>query len=76
MITYAGAAYLAYLGVNALRSKGGIAAKLAAGKQVNLRTAARDGLMISLLNPKLALFFFWLCLVSLWPLEQRSPVER
>ncbi len=57
VITYAGAAYLAYLGVNALRSKGGIAAKLAAGKQVNLRTAARDGLMISLLNPKLALFF-------------------
>ncbi|OLQ78366.1 lysine transporter LysE [Photobacterium proteolyticum] len=57
VITYAGAAYLAYLGVNALRSKGGVAAKLAAGKQVDLKTAARDGLMISLLNPKLALFF-------------------
>jgi len=57
VITYAGAAYLAYLGVNALRSRGGVAAKLAAGKQVSLRTAARDGLMISLLNPKLALFF-------------------
>ncbi|MCG7584991.1 LysE family translocator [Photobacterium sp. OFAV2-7] len=57
VITYAGAAYLAYLGVNALRSKGGVAAKLAAGKQVDLKKAARDGLMISLLNPKLALFF-------------------
>lgn len=56
-ITYAGAAYLAYLGVNALRSKGGVAAKLAAGKQTRLLFAARDGLMISLLNPKLALFF-------------------
>lgn len=32
MISYAGAGYLAYLGVNALRSKGGVAEKLAAGK--------------------------------------------
>ncbi|MCW8332137.1 LysE family translocator [Photobacterium sp. SDRW27] len=57
VITYAGAAYLAYLGVNALRSKGGVAAKLAAGEPASLLEAARDGLMISLLNPKLALFF-------------------
>ncbi|UXI01939.1 LysE family translocator [Photobacterium sp. TY1-4] len=57
VITYAGAAYLAYLGVNALRSKGGVAAKLAAGTPVRLGVAARDGLMISILNPKLALFF-------------------
>ncbi|UTV28364.1 LysE family translocator [Photobacterium atrarenae] len=57
VITYAGAAYLAYLGVNALRSKGGVAAKLSAGAPVRLRIAARDGLMISILNPKLALFF-------------------
>ncbi|MGF1784497.1 LysE family translocator [Photobacterium swingsii] len=56
-ISYAGAGYLAYLGVNALRSKGGIAAKLKAGKSTSLLEAARDGLMISLLNPKLALFF-------------------
>lgn len=56
-ISYAGAAYLAYLGVNALRSKGGVAAKLQAGKSTSLLTAARDGAMISLLNPKLALFF-------------------
>ncbi|PSW13947.1 lysine transporter LysE [Photobacterium sanctipauli] len=56
-ITYAGAAYLAYLGVNALRSKGGVAAKLAAGEPASIWVAARDGAMISLLNPKLALFF-------------------
>ncbi|MGF1726250.1 LysE family translocator [Photobacterium nomapromontoriensis] len=56
-ITYAGAGYLAYLGINALRSKGGVAAKLAAGQPSNLWEAARDGAMISLLNPKLALFF-------------------
>ncbi|MGF1683647.1 LysE family translocator [Photobacterium makurazakiensis] len=57
VITYAGAAYLAYLGVNALRSKGGVAAKLTAGEPTSLWVAARDGAMISLLNPKLALFF-------------------
>ena len=57
MISYAGAGYLAYLGVNALRSKGGVAEKLAAGKPSSLLHAARDGLMISLLNPKLALYF-------------------
>lgn len=57
MISYAGAGYLAYLGVNALRSKGGVAEKLAVGKPSSLLHAARDGLMISLLNPKLALYF-------------------
>ncbi|KKC98986.1 MULTISPECIES: LysE family translocator [Photobacterium] len=57
IITYSGAAYLAYLGINALRSKGGVAAKLAAGEPASMAAAARDGLMISMLNPKLALFF-------------------
>lgn len=57
IITYSGAAYLAYLGFNALRSKGGVAAKLAAGEPASMASAARDGLMISVLNPKLALFF-------------------
>ncbi|MCG7495740.1 LysE family translocator [Vibrio sp. Of7-15] len=57
VIALLGAAYLAWLGVNALRSKGGIAAKLAAGKSSTFSEAARDGAMISLLNPKLALFF-------------------
>ncbi|KLV01421.1 lysine transporter LysE [Photobacterium aquae] len=56
-ITYAGAGYLAYLGIRALRSQGGVAAKLAAGKPASLLEAARDGAMISILNPKLALFF-------------------
>ncbi|PSW04036.1 LysE family translocator [Photobacterium lipolyticum] len=56
-ISYAGAAYLAYLGLNALLSKEGVAAKLSAGEKTSLSEAARDGLMISLLNPKLALFF-------------------
>lgn len=56
-ISYAGAAYLAYLGFNALRSKGGVAAKLESGQRVSVWQSAREGLMISLLSPKIALFF-------------------
>lgn len=57
VISYAGAAYLAYLGFNALRSKGGIAAKLGAGQTVSVWQSAKEGLLISLLSPKIALFF-------------------
>ncbi len=56
-LSYAGALYLAYLGLNALRSKGGVAEKLKSGKAVSIRQSAREGLLISLLNPKIALFF-------------------
>ncbi|MCG3726654.1 LysE family translocator [Vibrio cincinnatiensis] len=56
-ISYAGAAYLAYLGLNALRSKGGVAAKLESGESVSVVQSAKEGLLISLLNPKIALFF-------------------
>ncbi|NUY56669.1 lysine transporter LysE [Salinivibrio sp. MA351] len=57
IIAYAGAAYLGWLGIKSLLSKGGVAAKLEAGKTASLSEAARDGAMISMLNPKLALFF-------------------
>lgn len=56
-IAYAGAAYLAWLGIKSLRAKGGVAAKLEKGEKTTLWEAARDGAMISMLNPKLALFF-------------------
>ena len=56
-ISYAGAAYLAYLGVNALRSKGGVAAKLESGERTSVWQSAREGFLISLLSPKIALFF-------------------
>ncbi len=55
MITYVGAAYLAWLGIKALRSKGGQLAL--EGQQVPVSAAAWDGLMVSVLNPKLAVFF-------------------
>jgi len=56
-ISLAGAAYLAYLGFNALRSKGGIAAKLEAGDYTAVSQSAREGFLISILSPKIALFF-------------------
>tara|TARA_R110001583_G_scaffold195524_1_gene375335 strand:- start:2563 stop:3177 length:615 start_codon:yes stop_codon:yes gene_type:complete len=56
-ISYCGALYLAYLGFKALNSKGGVAEKLESGKAVSLIESARDGFLISLLNPKIALFF-------------------
>lgn len=56
VIMYSGAAYLAWMGVKALRSTQGAQLKVEK-KQAALSTAARDGMMISLLNPKLALFF-------------------
>lgn len=57
IISLAGAAYLAYLGVNALLSKGGIATKLESGKAVSAYQAAKEGFLISILSPKIALFF-------------------
>lgn len=57
LITYAGALYLAWLGFNALRSKGGIAAKIETGQASTYTESMRNGIMISLLNPKIGLFF-------------------
>ncbi|TYL49249.1 LysE family translocator [Marinomonas sp. IMCC 4694] len=56
-ISYAGAVYLAYLGISALRSKSGIAEKMTSGKAVNVFQAAKEGFLISILSPKIALFF-------------------
>lgn len=56
-ISYCGAFYLAYLGFKALRSKSGVVEKLESGKAVSFKESARDGFLISLLNPKIALFF-------------------
>lgn len=55
-ITYAGAAYLAWLGFKALTAGRSAIKPLTRGDSAYLQ-AARDGLMISLLNPKLAIFF-------------------
>ncbi|MEL7292184.1 MAG: LysE family translocator [Pseudomonadota bacterium] len=56
-ISYAGAGYLVYLGFNALCSKGGVADRLESGQRTSLWQSAREGFLISLLSPKIALFF-------------------
>lgn len=56
-ITILGALYLAWTGIQALRANGSMQAKLAAGEVTDTFTAARDGIVISLFNPKIMLFF-------------------
>ncbi|MCE0731850.1 LysE family transporter [Halomonas sp. G15] len=56
VITWGGAAYLAWLGIRALRA--GRAGPLEAGAATTTRRqAARDGVLVALGNPKLILFF-------------------
>jgi threonine/homoserine/homoserine lactone efflux protein len=55
-LTYAGAAYLMWMGIKALRSNGAGPMNVEQ-RSAPISEAARDGLMVSLLNPKLAFFF-------------------
>jgi threonine/homoserine/homoserine lactone efflux protein len=55
-VKYAGAAYLVYLGIRALRAPGPGAPPLASGP-VRPARIARDGFAVALLNPKTAIFF-------------------
>ncbi len=59
-LKYAGAAYLVWIGVQALRSKGGAALENAgpAPEDIGLLAAFWQGLLCNLLNPKATLFFF------------------
>lgn len=60
VVKYAGAAYLVYLGIRALRAgrDNGVAAAVpgAQGRKA-IATMFRDGFVVALLNPKTALFF-------------------
>lgn len=58
VIKYAGAVYLAYLGIQALRSRG-TNFDLPSGKEpkVTPAQAYRQGILVDLLNPKVAIFF-------------------
>ena len=57
-ITWAGAAYLAWIGWQSLRSRGGLSSKLEQDAEpVPLSRAALDGLLVALLNPKIMVFF-------------------
>lgn len=56
VVKYAGAAYLIYLGVQALRTKESAAKEVRFGA-VNKARIFRDGIVVAALNPKTAIFF-------------------
>jgi threonine/homoserine/homoserine lactone efflux protein len=57
LVKYAGAAYLIYLGINALLSKEGFGASAGEEPAAKLRRYFLKGLTMKLLNPKVAVFF-------------------
>lgn len=58
VVKYVGAAYLLYLGIQALRSAGdGMRATLEAGPRTSAWQAYRQGILVDILNPKAAIFF-------------------
>lgn len=56
-LALAGALYLLWLGMEALRARGAVARATPGVTATGLGAAARDGLVIALLNPKIAAFF-------------------
>ncbi|MCY1179288.1 Homoserine/homoserine lactone efflux protein [compost metagenome] len=58
VVKYVGAAYLLYLGIQALRHAGsGFESKLQGLPPVSAWAAYRQGVLVDVLNPKVALFF-------------------
>ncbi|MCT4656857.1 MAG: LysE family translocator [Cohaesibacter sp.] len=58
VVKYIGAAYLIYLGIKALRAKeGALSFKDGNGKHGSFWSAFRQGMLIDVLNPKVAIFF-------------------
>lgn len=56
-VKWVGAIYLVWLGIQALRSKGEGGFVRAAGETLSWRLIYRQGVLVSLLNPKVAVFF-------------------
>ncbi len=57
VVKWVGAAYLIYLGVSALRSDGGSFVANQPTRQISNLQVLRQGILVSLLNPKVAIFF-------------------
>ena len=58
VLKLAGAAYLVYLGVQAMRHRGGLGAALTAeAEPKSIRRIVRDGFMVGVSNPKAIVFF-------------------
>jgi len=71
-IKWVGAAYLIWLGIQALRSKGEGAWIKEAGKTLPFSRIYRQGILVSLLNPKVAIFF--LAFLPQFVVEGAGPV--
>ncbi|WP_290703853.1 LysE family translocator, partial [Amphritea sp.] len=56
-ITWLGAGYLAWIGVKAIRAGKGSTFTVKSGEKASILTAGIEGATISILNPKLAIFF-------------------
>ncbi|MBY5848985.1 LysE family translocator [Rhizobium ruizarguesonis] len=56
-VKWIGAAYLVWLGIQALRSGGGGGLTKAVGERLPVARIYRQGILVSLLNPKVAIFF-------------------
>lgn len=72
IVKWAGAAYLIWLGLQAVCSKGGsfVASK---NKEINFRAIYWQGIMVSALNPKVAIFF--LAFLPQFVVEGAGPVS-
>jgi threonine/homoserine/homoserine lactone efflux protein len=58
VVKYTGAVYLMYLGIQALRSRGtSLDLPLNNGSKVSAAQAFRQGILVDVLNPKVAIFF-------------------
>ncbi|MGM4980454.1 LysE family translocator [Hyphomicrobiales bacterium] len=71
-IKWIGAAYLIWLGIQALRSKGEAAWIKDDGKTLSSGRIYRQGILVSLLNPKVAIFF--LAFLPQFVVEGAGPV--
>lgn len=56
-VKWLGAAYLVWLGIQALRAGGGGSLIKAAGERLPIARIYRQGILVSVLNPKVAIFF-------------------
>lgn len=58
VVKYLGAIYLVYLGIQKLRSHESIAPTESSAPSTNLKRIYSQGIVVNVLNPKMALFFF------------------
>lgn len=57
IVKWVGAAYLIWLGIQALRSNGSTLSTDAPTSKINEGSIFREGILVSILNPKVAIFF-------------------